>query len=402
MTRNHRLLLTVALSTAIALPATPALAQSDSGTSSPGGSADSLGRDLVVHSSQNPTSSGSSIDATLSSLRAIGSSQVPLSDPLLSSNEGYPLPTDPTITQARIVAKEVEADNLQVNPGEDRVQRWTVASPSMQRHVSVEIMKPADPAAPAPMLYLLDGVDAPKLSGWIGIGGAQKVLGDENVTVVVPTQAPGSWYSDWNKPDPALGVNMWETFLTTELAPLLEADSELNFNGHRGIGGLSMGASGAVHLANANPELFDAAIGISGCYSPTSTIGRQITSIVTESRGGDVDNMWGEFGSEAWVAHDTVRNPEGLRDMAVYLSAANGTVTDQDLPSYGGDPFFNLAAGSGLERGVLTCTEDLERAMVDRGMTHQVINYKGDGVHNWRNFNEELAPAWETIRPALY
>jgi len=222
MTRNHRLLLTVALSTAIALPATPALAQSDSGTSSPGGSADSLGRDLVVHSSQNPTSSGSSIDATLSSLRAIGSSQVPLSDPLLSSNEGYPLPTDPTITQARIVAKEVEADNLQVNPGEDRVQRWTVASPSMQRHVSVEIMKPADPAAPAPMLYLLDGVDAPKLSGWIGIGGAQKVLGDENVTVVVPTQAPGSWYSDWNKPDPALGVNMWETFLTTELAPLLE------------------------------------------------------------------------------------------------------------------------------------------------------------------------------------
>lgn len=195
----------------------------------------------------------------------------------------------------------------------------------MQSTVSVEIMSLADPAAPAPMRYLLDGVDA------------QEVLGGENVNVVVPTQVPGSWHSDWNDPDHALGVDMWETFPTTELAPILLAESELNFNGPK-----------------------------------------------------------------AWVAHDTVRNPEGLRDMAVYLSAAKGTVTDQDLPSYGEDPFFNLLAGSGLERGVLTCTQDLERAMVDRGMDHQVIHYKGDGVHNWRNFDEELAPSWETIRPALY
>jgi diacylglycerol O-acyltransferase / trehalose O-mycolyltransferase len=369
--------------------ASPALADDEAGASS------ELIGDALVGSSQLTHFSGSTLNTTLSSLSLIGSSELPLGGPLLSSNSEYPLPTRP-VAAAEIVDTQIDASN-------PRLERWTIASPSMQRHISVQIMRGADPDAPAPLLYLLDGIDAPYNSGWLGPGKAGEVFAEENVTLVMPTQAAASWYSDWEQEDPALGLHRWETFLIDELDPLLTdpADPEgLNFNGHRGIGGLSMGASGAVHLANTNPTMFDGVFGISGCYSPTDHLGRQIVNIVTGSRGGDVTNMWGEFGSEEWQRHNIVSDPGGLGGMAVYLSAANGQITEADREFYG-DDLANMTAGTVLERGVLSCTEDLDAAMTEAGMTHHVVSYKGPGVHGWSNFREELAPAWETIRPSL-
>ena len=104
----------------------------------------------MVGSSQNPASSGSSLDATLSSLSLIGSSEIPIGGPFLSSNPEYPLATTPIDGPARIV-------RVERTPGE-RLERWTIASPSMQREVSVQIYRGAD----------------------------------ENVTLVMPTQAAGS------------------------------------------------------------------------------------------------------------------------------------------------------------------------------------------------------------------
>ena len=390
MKHNHlRILVSVATTATLALSAaSPAFAQSEEG----GASSELIG-EAVVGSSQNPDSSGSTLDATLSSLSLLGSSEIPLGGPLLSSNPEYPLATTPIDGPARIVGVER-------TPGE-RLERWTIASPSMQRNISVQIYRAADETAPAPLLYLLDGIDAPYNSGWLGPGNVQEVFEDENVTLVMPTQAAGSWYSDWLDEDPALGVNMWETFIVDELDPLLRDAAELNFNGERGIGGLSMGASGAVHLANTNPGLFDAVFGISGCYSPTDPMGRQIVNIVTGSRGGDVENMWGPFGSEEWQRHDVVADPEGLRDMAVYLSAADGEITEADRAFYG-DDVVNMTAGTVLERGVLSCTEDLDAAMTEAGMSHHEVNYKGPGVHAWSNFREELAPAWTEIKGSLF
>lgn len=356
-------------------------------------SANGLVGDAVTASSQLTHFSGSALNTALSSLSLLGSSELPLGGPLLSSNPEYPLPMIP-VGVAGVVDKQVDEHN-------PRLERWTVASPAMQRHVSVQIMRSADPVAPAPLLYLLDGINAPYHSGWIGGGRIGEVFAEENVTLVMPTQAAGSWYSDWQAEDPTLGLHMWETFLTAELDPLLTADAELNFNGHRGIGGLSMGASGAVHLANTNPTMFDGVFGISGCYSPTDDLGRQVVNLVTGSRGGEVVNMWGEFGSEDWQRHDIVADPGGLAGMAVYLSAANGRITEDERESYG-DDLAGLIAGTVLERGVLSCTEALDKSMKSVGMGHQVVNYKDAGVHTWRNFREELAPAWETISPHLY
>ncbi|WIM72066.1 alpha/beta hydrolase-fold protein [Corynebacterium suedekumii] len=205
----------------------------------------------VISSNADPGSSGDAIDATLTTLDALGSSEVPVSSAPGSSAAGSKLPVDRSIVTPAIVDKQVEGE---------RLERWTVASPAMMRNVEVQIMGAADSNTPAPMLYLLDGVGAPRTSWWLSPGIAPEVFADENVTLVMPTQAQASMYADWQRDDPTLGRHQWETFITSELAPLLEAEPELNFNGHRGIGGLSMGATGAIHIANRHPELFDAAL----------------------------------------------------------------------------------------------------------------------------------------------
>ncbi len=371
--------------------AAPALAQS----TSPTDPFNPYVRDVIVGSSANPELTGLSTEVLLDSMTELGFDTRPFPERFVGYSKNYPITTDPSITETAIVEKREEGP---------RLERWIIASPAMQRNVEVQIMRAADPNAPAPLLYMLDGVDGSANSGWVRNGAAEQVWAEENVTVVMPTQALASMYSDWVSDDPALGRHQWETFITEELDPLLSTQEELNFNGKRGIGGLSMGAAGAVHIANAHPELFDATIGISSCYSTMDATGRQMAHAVVGRNGGDVENMWGPFGSEEWKRHDVVANPEGLRDMAVYLSAANGVFREGDADSYAyyGGTNMVLALGVILEQGSLSCTQNLEQAMIDRGMDHQVVEYQETGAHNWPLFNRQLQPAWDAIKHALY
>ena len=345
----------------------------------------------VISSNADPGSSGDAIDATLTTLDALGSSEVPVSSAPGSSAAGSKLPVDRSIVTPAIVDKQVEGE---------RLERWTVASPAMMRNVEVQIMGAADSNTPAPMLYLLDGVGAPRTSWWLSPGIAPEVFADENVTLVMPTQAQASMYADWQRDDPTLGRHQWETFITSELAPLLEAEPELNFNGHRGIGGLSMGATGAIHIANQHPELFDAAFGLSGCYSTLDPLGRQNAHLTVTTRGGDLDNLYGPDGSDAWGYHDTVSDPSGLRDQRVYLSAATGAFAADDVANYADGDWFDMSSGAVLERSSLDCTRMLDDALGDAPGLR--VDYSETGTHDWHTFNKQLPAAWEHIRPALF
>lgn len=152
--------------------------------------------------------------------------------PLVEAAPGYPFPRDTSITEPAVVGRVVE---------DGRLERWSIASPAMQRNVSVQIYRAADPTQPAPQLIMLDGVSGRDNSGWVREGYVQQVFVEENATIIMPNDATGSMYTDWQSDDPALGRMKWETFITRELAPLLAAEEILNHNGHRGIGGLSMG-----------------------------------------------------------------------------------------------------------------------------------------------------------------
>ncbi|GJJ41532.1 hypothetical protein CULCOIPH004_19430 [Corynebacterium ulcerans] len=131
-------------------------------------------------------------------------------------------------------------------------------------------------------------------------------------------------------------------------------------------------------------------------------MGRLTTKLVVESRGGNVNNMWGPDGSELWKRHDVPSNPEGLRNMAVYLASADGGVLPSDLEHAASRPFYELPVAVALEQGTLHCTKLLDSAMRARGMNHQVVDLLQGGVHDWPLFNRQLRPAWDAIKGVLY
>lgn len=356
-------------------------------------------RDVIANSSQRPLSSIAAIEAVLSSVTLPGSSAFSIPDEFVEAPDSYPYPVDPTITEVRLVNREISPQSSSAE--RRRIERWTVASPSMGRNILVDVRPTAE--SEGPIVVMLDGVEAPIRSGWLYGPGEEEIdetFGDEPATLVFPLDANGTWYADWVEDDPKLGRQKWETFIIDELLPLIEEQPDIQFNGKRAIGGLSMGASGAVHLASTYPEKFDGVFGLSGCYSTMDSIGYQIYSTVVESRGGDVTKMFGPFGGEQWKRYNTVAHPEGLANMPVYLSAADGGISPVPTPDQ--TTTEDLVVGYILENGVLQCTRNLDNAMRASGMTHQKVHYKGDGRHNWENFEEELEPAWQHIRPALY
>lgn len=366
---------------ALAMGAAPALAQS----------ANTSSREAVNGSSRAQTSSADSFATGLSLIDAAGSADFPA---LQAPTPVQPRTIDDSITRAEVVDRQ---------PSEyDGIEAWTVASPAMARTIKV-LVRPAAGSSPAPMLYLLDGVDSRETSGWITQAHVQDQLADDNVTLIMPTGAEGSVYADWYADDPSLGRSQWETFVTAELLPLLQQAPELNYNGHSGIGGLSMGAAGAVMIANRHPELFDAVFGISGCYSASSPVGYQTVRLTVGARGGSVDNLFGPESSGKRAHYDTQADPEGLRNLSVYLSAAEGAVSSDEAAAFDSDvTAAHVTAGVLLEQGAYACTRDLNNAMISRGMTHQKVGLYREGLHTWRNFTAQLQPAWQHIKPALY
>lgn len=76
---------------------------------------------------------------------------------------------------------------------------------------------------------------------------APKFFADKHVNVVTPLSGAFSYYTDWERPDPGLaksgnnnGVNMWTTFLTEELPPVI--DSTFGTTGENALAGLPLQA----------------------------------------------------------------------------------------------------------------------------------------------------------------
>lgn len=364
----------------------PAQAQTDS-------SDNPAATDAIAESSRSPLSGGSSLDAALSSVQAIGSSEFTIPDSLLEISADYPKPLDQTIDTPRI---------LSIGAADNRgIERWAVASPAMSRTVELQVLPAADPDQAAPILILLDGINAPRNSGWVSHGNLTETFAEDNVTLIMPTEARASMYLDWHADDPVLGRHQWETFLAKELPDLLTGtDSGLNTNKKIALGGLSMGASGAITIVNANPGIFNAAFGISGCYSTTSPAGRLMSHVIVESRGGDSTNLYGPATSERRQRYDVTADPSGLADIPVYLSATTGAIGASDALHYGTNA-QSMAIGVILEQGAESCTRDLDSALRRAGSTHQEVHIREEGAHNWETFAAELAPAWAHIKSAL-
>ncbi|RUP78892.1 esterase family protein [Corynebacterium propinquum] len=284
------------------------------------------------------------------------------------------------------------------------VERLYVESPAMRRVVQVQVQYPKDRETAAPMLYLLDGVSAPRQSGWLRKGDVQGTMANEHVTTIMPVEAGGTNYTDWNDTDPYLGRAKWETFLTQELPGVLEQQTGIPFNGERYIGGLSMGGSAAIRLANLHPELYSGTFSVSGCYSSTSTAGRAYFNLASRVMGGNPDLMWGPGTTPERLRNDVVADPNGIASMPLYIYSANGHAAERDIDLARSEGITTFFGNITLEKLTNQCSTELEQSMQEKRMMHDRVefDFAPTGIHDWPYYKQQLPVAWASITQGKY
>ncbi|WP_305092577.1 alpha/beta hydrolase family protein [Prescottella sp. R16] len=298
-------------------------------------------------------------------------------------------PADPAASGAHIT---------RVEPITDRWVRVFVYSPAMQAEQQVQVLLPRDTTAPRPTLYLLDGSSAdPGTNNWTEEGGAVEFFEDKPVNVVLPTGGEASYYTDWERPDPKLGNYRWETFLTKELPPLI--DARFDGTGVQSIAGLSMGAQSAMMLAMRANGFYRGVAAFSGCYQTVDDLGFTQMRATVSYRGGDITNMWGPRTDPQWAEHDVLIGAEKLRGTVLYVSTATGlpgpneTLDNPNLP-------LLLALGAPIEAVTDHCTHRLDDRLRSLGIPATFV-YNPVGVHTWPYWREELPKSWPTLAASL-
>ncbi|HEY5857659.1 MAG TPA: alpha/beta hydrolase family protein [Aldersonia sp.] len=270
-----------------------------------------------------------------------------------------------------------------------------VASAAMNRVIRVQVLHPAGGGSRG-TYYLLDGLfPGEEQSTWTNATDAEAFFRGKNVNVVLPLGGLASYYTDWQRPDPVLGDYKWETFLTRELPPMI--DARFGGNGANAIGGLSMGGGAAFTLASRNPWLYRAVAGYSACPDNTMAMWPMIGSIAL--RGANPFNMWGPPGDPAWAAHDPSVNAEALRGKALYLWSATGIPGPHEFELKPQVP-ENIITGAPVEAMVNACVRAFEGRLGSLGIPARFA-YQPVGTHSWGYWRDALHDSWPTIGPAI-
>ncbi|MGW4846616.1 alpha/beta hydrolase [Nocardia brasiliensis] len=289
------------------------------------------------------------------------------------------------------IARAIDHEISAVSSREAEV---VVDSQAMGRKIRVKVLLPEDQQAARPSMYFLDGNDAEwGDSGWLLSSDIKKFFDKIPVNVVLPIGGPGSFYTDWQRQDPGLGRNAWESFLTKELPPVI--DQNFSGNGRNGIAGLSSGGYAAMTLAFRNPNLFSAVGSYSGPLCGGAR-GQEIIRTAVSKKGGNADNMWGEDRDPDWAAHDPTKHADKLRGKAIFLAAGSGVPGPDDAEQ----GLVDIPAGIVLERVARECTEGFAAVLSRTGVTANV-KYQPVGIHTWPVFQQSMHDSWPTLRAGL-
>ncbi|MFC4126043.1 alpha/beta hydrolase [Nocardia rhizosphaerae] len=277
-----------------------------------------------------------------------------------------------------------------------------VYSPAMDIVSRVRVLRAADPEAPAPTLYLLNGVGGGSDGNWLDRTDVVEFFAGRQVNVVIPFGGAGSYFADWRAVDPVLGKQRWTTFLTRELPPVI--DSAFGGNGANAIAGLSMAGTSVFQLALAAPGMYRAIGSYSGCVRTSDPRGQAIVSAVVGSRLGNVANMWGPPTDPAWSAHDPYLHAEAFRGTEVYLSSGNGLPGPFDtIHAADGDPVqltTQLLFGATLEAVTSVCTRQLSDRLQALGIP-ATVDLRPYGTHSWGYWEDDLHKSWPLFEAAL-
>ncbi|MFI5780616.1 alpha/beta hydrolase [Nocardia sp. NPDC051570] len=286
-----------------------------------------------------------------------------------------------------------------------RTWHLKVYSAAMNTDIAVDVQRPVDESAPAPNLWMLNGLDGGEgTASWKAQTKALDWLADKQVNVIQPIGGLGSYYTDWQKPDPVLGVNKWKTFFTEELPPLL--DETLHSTGRNALAGLSTSGTSVLQLAEAKPGLWKSVAAYSGCAQIADPMGQQFVKLATETwAGGNTQNMYGPSNSPLWAENDPVINAEKLRGTLLYVSSGSGIPVMDDVEYYvdsapGPTGGVNLALGMIIEAAVNGCTANLKNRL-DSLSIPATFQFTPVGTHYWPYWEEALHNSWPILAQGM-
>lgn len=301
-----------------------------------------------------------------------------------------------TMLSGTALAAPASAAVVRIDRVDAQLSMVYVYSPSMGKVIPNQVLRPRGGSA-APVFYLLNGRSGGvEGDSWLKQTDHRSFFAGKNVTVVSPLGGPYSWYADWQRPDPVLGVNKWATYLLRELPAAIAGP--LKTNGRNAIAGLSLSGGPALDIAGRGGSFYRAAASYSGCpaiSAPPATTGVFAT---TSLGGGNALNMFGPPGSAAWVDHDPSRHPERLRGKAIYLGVASGLPGRTDGAPVGAPSL--LAGPAEVEMATRWCTDQMAGALRGAGIPHTYRVFD-QGAHTWSLFATEMRDSWRVIGPAL-
>ncbi len=310
------------------------------------------------------------------------------------------------------LAQSVEADDQRpvgeltsVEHESDRTVIANVYSPSMDKVIPLRIRTPADSSEPRPTLYLINGSGGGQgIATWEKQTDVEDFFSDKNINVVTPLLGGYSYYTDWRNDDPALGRNMWTTFLTHELPPVI--DTEFGTSGRNAIAGVSMSGTSVLGLATTAPELYEAVGAYSGCAETSTPLGQSYVQAVVRVKGGDPENMWGPVGDPAWIENDPYLQAEKLRGIDLYISSGSGLPGQYERlgsRSVNNDPIGlvgQVVVGGSIEAAVNHCTQRMAQRLEELDIPAR-IDLRPAGTHSWDYWEDDLRNSWPLLSQAV-
>jgi S-formylglutathione hydrolase FrmB len=271
-----------------------------------------------------------------------------------------------------------------------RLQELTLRTPELARPTHVRVLLPAGytshPKRRYPVLYLLHGASGNR-TDWTTQGQAEPLTAKLPLIVVMPDGGLGGFYTDWYN-NGSGGTPRWETWHIKRLIPYVDRHFRtLPTRSERAIAGLSMGGFGSFTYATRHPDLFTAALSMSGAVDTTLVPG--VIDSISSADGGVAGSLWGRFETDQvrWRAHNPTDLAVNLRGMALWLRTGNGQP---------GGLVPGLSGTDVIEAGVEAMAKTLHQRLLGLHIPHTFDDY-GAGQHRWPYWNRDL----EETLPAI-
>lgn len=191
-----------------------------------------------------------------------------------------------------------------------------VFSPSMHKEVPCVVIVPdlySETQANFPVVYLLHGYSGNYLDWITKVPELTRYVDEFHLIIVCPDGGFSSWYFD----SPVDTTMRYETFMTHELVPEIDARYRtIPDRSHRALCGLSMGGHGALYLAIRHQDEFGAAAAISGGVD-----------ILPFPHNWDIAKRLGDEAThqDVWRAHSVIDLVDSLKNGALRIALDDGT-----------------------------------------------------------------------------